>query len=133
MNKSVGRRAATAAAALAATLGGLLLAGGTASAAPVQAVHHDATVSVSASPTAFQVRDHEVDRYDLYDRYSSHDGGHTSRWDGHRSWERRGSYWYSDDHGHPYRYDGHRFYRWHSGWQIIQVINVYGFNPHIFR
>ncbi|MFE7530266.1 hypothetical protein ACFU7Y_31795 [Kitasatospora sp. NPDC057542] len=127
MNKSVGRRAATAAAALAATLGGLLLAGGTASAAPVQAVHRD---TVSVSPAAFQVRDHEGDRFDRYGGYGS---GHTSRWDGHRSWERQGSYWYSNDHGHRYRYDGHRFYQWDGGWQIIQVINVYGFDPHIFR
>ncbi|MFE5588440.1 hypothetical protein [Kitasatospora sp. NPDC056531] len=125
MNKSVGRRAATAAAALAATLGGLLLAGGTASAAPVQAIHHDTTVSVSLA--AFQVRDHEGDRFD---RYGS---GHTSRWDGHRFWERQGGYWYSNDDGHRYRYDGHRFYRWDSSWQIIRVINVYGFNPHVFR
>ncbi|MEV7190153.1 hypothetical protein [Kitasatospora sp. NPDC093102] len=128
MNKSVGRRAATAAAALAATLGGLLLVGGTASAAPVQAVHRDTTVSVS--PAAFQVRDHEGDRFERYAGYGS---GHTSRWDGHRSWERQGSYWYSDDHGHRYRYDGHRFYQWDSGWQIIQVIDVYGFDPHVFR
>ncbi|GGU96073.1 hypothetical protein ACIG0C_24010 [Kitasatospora aureofaciens] len=128
MNKSVGRRAATAAAALAATLGGLLLAGGTASAAPLQAVHHDTTVSVSSA--AFQVRDDEGDHSDRFDRYG---GGHASRWDGHRSWERQGSYWYSNDHGHRYRYDDHRFYRWDNGWQIIQVINVYGFNPHVFR
>ncbi|MGK4585858.1 hypothetical protein [Kitasatospora sp. HPMI-4] len=125
MNQSLGRRAATAAGLLAATLGALLLAGGSASAAQAPAAHHGA--AVSPSPVAFQVRDHQGDRYDWYS------DGYAGRYDGYRLWERQGSYWYSNDHDRRYRYDGHQFYLWDNGWRIVETIDVYGFNPHIFR
>ncbi|GAB3981642.1 hypothetical protein GCM10029978_083140 [Actinoallomurus acanthiterrae] len=104
MNRTLGRRVATAAATLAVAGGAALALGGTASAASVQDAHRTTVIAHSSG-----IAVHGDNRAD--DRYRDHRDG---RWDGRRAWERHGS------ESRRYRVIHHRLYYWsHGAWRLV--------------
>jgi hypothetical protein len=115
MSRTFVRRAATAVASFGVAAGSLLVAGGTASAAPEEPLNHRPAVvthDIGSHRQDDGCRDRDGRRWDGI-RWADR------RWDGGRWWERSGHAWYSQDHHHRYRYDGHHFYRWHQNTWVI--------------
>ncbi|MEV0399287.1 hypothetical protein [Actinoallomurus sp. NPDC050550] len=122
MNRTLGRRVATAAATLAVAGGAALALGGTASAASVQDAHRTTVIAHSSG-----VAVHGDNRDD--DRYRDHGDGR--RWDGRRVWEGHGRYWYGSE-GRRYRVIGDRLYHWsHGTWRLVTWHT--GHDVHDFR
>ncbi|MCO6008193.1 hypothetical protein NE236_24750 [Actinoallomurus purpureus] len=132
MNRTLGRRVATAAATLAVAGGAALAVGGTASAASIQDAHRT-TVSAYSSSTVVHSDNRDDDRY--------RDHGDARRWDERRwderrwddrRWERVGHHWYGGE-SRRYRVIGHRLYYWNHGtWRLV-TWHTHGRDVHAFR
>lgn len=139
------RRAATAVVTFAAVAGTLLAAGGAASAATNPEAGRTAVVTSHFSYAGGygddrgDRRDHRGDYRDEYRHHQGDDRGEYGhhrgdrRWDGHRTWEWNGRYWYSDDRGTRYRCDGDHFYRWDRGVWILVTTDTHRFDLGLFR